>query len=125
MYPYRNRMRWIVAGRYAHLLKALDRRRNLQDSVLEARLEAMRVWGRVRMVVIILLSIGLLATTVAWIARFMPAFEAAVEAIVRIATTASYLSGALTLTYLFLTRLLGQLEADILALLALDLSERP
>lgn len=119
VYPYRTRVAWLVGNRYAHFIRALDQRRSIQDSVLEARVDAMRFWNQVRFFVLILLSLGLGAAGGAWIVRFMPAFEAAVEVVGTVAATASYISGALTLAYLFVLRLLGQLEADILTILTL------
>lgn len=119
MYPYRSRPAWFLGNRYAHLIKALDQRRGLQDSVLESRVEAMRLWNRVRFFVLVLLSLGLAATVAARVARLMPAFETAVEALNSVATTGSALSGILTVAYLFVLRLLGQLEADILTILTL------
>ena len=119
VYPYRSRLRWFLGNRYAHLIRALDQRRNIQDSVLEARIDAMRWWNQVRFIVLVLLSLGLAAAAGAWIVRVMPAFETAVEAVTRVAAFASAASGVLTLAYLFVLRLLGQLEADILAILTL------
>ena len=113
-------MAWILGNRYAHLIKALDQRRGQQDTILESRVEAMRLWNRVRFFVLLLLSLGLAATVSASIARLMPAFETAVEALNSVATTASALSGILTVAYLFVLRLLGQLEADILMILTLE-----
>jgi hypothetical protein len=121
VYPYRNRVRWFFASRYAHLVHALDkRRRPLQDTTLEARTEAMRFWNRIHWMVLLLLSVGVAAVIASWVTRFIPAFDAAAEAIDRGTTAASALSGALTLVYLFVTRLLGQIEADILAILTID-----
>ena len=46
MYPYRNRSRWFIGSRYAHLVHALDkRRRPIQDSTLESRVESIRFWA--------------------------------------------------------------------------------
>lgn len=125
VYPYRERTTWILKGRYAHLVKALDnRRRPVQDSVLEARVEAMRFWNRLRAGVIVLLSIGIAAAVAAWVASYMPTFDTALDAINRVTAAASAASGLLTLAYLFLTRLLGQIEADILAILTIDHAQK-
>lgn len=124
MYPFRTRTRWFLASRYGHLVQALDhRRRQLQDSTLESRVEAMRFWNRIHGVVLILLSIGLAGAIAAWLARVLPAFDAAVEAVDRLTVVTSAASGLLTLAYLFVTRLLGQIEADILTILTIDHAE--
>lgn len=125
MYPYRNRSRWFIASRYAHLVHALDkRRRPIQDSTLESRVESIRFWNRAHSVVLVLLSIGLAATIAAWVAGLMPAFDTAADAIDRMTTRAGAASGFLTIVYLFVTRLLGQLEADILCILTIDHAEK-
>ena len=119
-------MSWLLGSRYGHLVRALDhRRRQLQDSTLEARADAMRFWNRVHAAVLILLSVGLAAAAAAWIAKVLPSFEAAAEAVDRLAFVTSVSSGALTLVYLFVNRLLGQLEADILAILTIDFERGP
>ena len=126
MYPYRDRTRWLLANRYGHLVQALDhRRRPVQDTTLEARVEAMRFWNRVRALFVLLISLGLLTAASAFLAQSLPAFDKAFVAIGRVAAAASTLSGVFTLVYLFVVRLLGQLEVDILTILTLDHSENP
>lgn len=122
MYPYRNRTRWFLFGRYSHLMRACrDRRRVLQDTVLEARLTSMRTWNTIRFAVSLLLTGGLVATAISAYANLIPgAASAVLVGFVALSTT---LTGVLTLAYLFLTRLLGQLEIDILAILTLDHSK--
>lgn len=121
MYPYRTRSRWLLSSRYGHLVRALDKRpRSLQDTTLEARVAAMRFWNRIHAVVIVLLSIGLAGALAAWVARVLPAFDPAAEAVDQLTVITGTASGVLTLAYLFVTRLLGQLEADILAILTVD-----
>lgn len=119
MYPYRNRTRWFLFGRYSHLLRACrDRRRALQDSTLEARLNSMRTWNTIRFAVSLLLTGGLVATVISAYANLIPGPASAV--LVGFVTISTALTSVLTLAYLFLTRLLGQLEIDILAILTLD-----
>lgn len=125
MYPYRTRTRWFLGSRYAHLVHALDKRaRPIQDSTLESRVKSIRWWNRLHSVVLVLLSIGLAATIAAWIARFIPAFDPAADAIDAMTTAAGTISGVLTIAYLFVTRLLGQLEADVLCILTIDHAEK-
>lgn len=107
-------------SRFAHLVKALDQRNGgPQDSILERRTEAMRIWNRARFLVLTFLSIGIAATVAGWIAQFLPVFDTAADAVSRLTATASAFSGVLTLAYIFLTRYLGQLEVDILTILLL------
>lgn len=125
MYPYRNRSRWFIGSRYAHLVQALDkRRRSVQDSILESRVESIRWWNRVHSIVLVLLSIGLAAAVAAWIARFIPSFDAAAHVVDQVSSWASVSSGFLTVAYLFVTRLLGQLEVDVLCILTTDHAEK-
>lgn len=119
MYPYRNRLRWFLFGRYSHLLRACrDRRRALQDTTLEARLDSMRTWNTVRFAVSLLLAAGVVATVASTYANLLPG--PASRVVVGFVAVSTTLTGFLTLVYLFLTRLLGQLEIDVLAILTLD-----
>lgn len=125
MYPYRNRSRWFIGSRYAHLVHALDkRRRPIQDTTLESRVESIRWWNRIHSIVLVLLSIGLAAAVAAWIARFLPSFDTAAHVVDQVSSWANVASGFLTVVYLFVTRLLGQLEADILCILTIDHAEK-
>lgn len=78
---------------------------------------ALRLWNRVRAIVIFLLSLGIAATTTAWVARYVPSLDAAVDVLTRMRTLASAFTGLFTLVYFFLTRLLGQIETDIMTIL--------
>lgn len=117
MYPYPDRYRWLAAGRYAHLVEALKGHGLRGKPVLAARLKALRAWNRVRFVVLLLLSIGLIATTGAWIARYLPDSQHTLDAINSFTAASGAASGLLTLAFLFLTRLLDQIEMDILMIL--------
>ena len=118
MYPYRNRWRWFIFGRYSHLARALrDRRRNLQDSTLDHRINSLRAWNSVRFAVSLLLSLGVAATVVSAFANLVPGAD---EVVGRVVTASTTLTGVVTLVYLFLTRLLSQIEIDILTILTLD-----
>ena len=121
MYPYRNRFRWLLFGRYSHLVKAVnERRRVLQDSTLEHRVNSLQAWNTLRFGVSVLLSLGVAATVASAVANLFPDAAGFVRPLVAISSTTT---GALTVVYLFLTRLLGQLEIDILAILTLDHSK--
>src|SRR5688572_26181401 len=62
MYPYRNRARWMLSGRYAHLVQAVNSRRpGLQDSILEHRVQALKSWNTVRVALLVMLSLGVAA----------------------------------------------------------------
>lgn len=121
MYPYQSKLQWFAASRYGHLIRALGRRQfGAVDQVLTARLRALRVWNQARFLILVFLSIGLASTVGAWIARYLPDFQSALDAVNQFATLSGTISGVLTLAYLFLTRLLGQLEIDILTILTVD-----
>lgn len=66
---------------------------------------------------LILLSIGLSATVGGWLVRYIPSIAPALEALNKFTALVGALSGVLTLAYLFVNRLLGQLEADALCIL--------
>lgn len=116
MYPYRNRLRWFVFGRYSHLVRAI-RDHPSEDLTLIRRVNSLRIWNSVRFVFSVLLSVGVAATVASAVASQLPGQAESVLAGVVAASTAA--TGVLTLVYLFLTRLLGQLEIDILARLTL------
>ncbi len=78
----------------------------------------MRMWNTIRFAVSLLLTGGLVATVVSAYANMLPG--AASKVLVGFIAISTALTGALTLAYLFLTRLLGQLEIDILTILTLD-----
>ena len=121
VYPYRNRFRWFLFGRYSHLVRACrDNGRALQDSVLKARLSSMRTWNTIRFGVSVLLAVGIVATVASAYANAIPGADAIVGKVVSASTAAS---AALSLVYFLLTRLLGQLEIDILTMLTLDHQE--
>ncbi len=121
MYPYRNRTRWIMASRYGHLVHALDKRRRfMQDSLLDSRIKSMRWWNRVRFVVSLILSIGLIATGAAALARLLPGSASTIAAVQTIFALSGAAAGLMTLAYIFLTRLLSQLEVDIFTIITLE-----
>ena len=107
-------------GRYSHLLRAArDRRRGVQDTLLTQRLASLRSWNFARFVVSVPLTLGLLATVVSFVAAFLPG-GAAEDVVGRVLALTTALTGGLSIVYLFLLRICGQLEIDILALLTLD-----
>lgn len=107
-------------GRYAHLGRAArDRRRGLQDTILTQRLASLRLWNLVRFVVSVPLTAGLVATVGGTIANLLPG-GLAQEAVDDILALSTSVAGVFTLAYLFLTRLLGQIEIDILSRLTID-----
>lgn len=116
MYPYRNRWLWFLFGRYSHLVRAF-RDHPSEDLTLIRRVHSLRVWSTARFVFSILLSIGVAATVASAVASQLPGQAESVLAGIVAASTAA--TGVLTLVYLFLTRLLGQIEIDILARLTL------
>jgi len=119
VYPYESRWKWLVSSRYNHILTALrmapsERR----DSLLESRAEAMGRWDRVRATVMVLLYAGVFGTAIGYAGNFVPAIKEALPFLAPIVRILGALTGLLTLLYLLVTRLLSQIEADILMILA-------
>ena len=106
-------------GRYAHLARALRERPELADLTLKNRVTSLRVWNTVRFFVSIPLTLGLVATVVGTVANVLPGglAQEVVDDLLRLSTS---VAGASTLVFLFLSRLLGQLEIDILTRLVLE-----
>lgn len=120
MYPYRTRTRWLLSGRYAHLVQAVDAHRTgLQDTILEHRVRALKHWNTVRVALLVLLSIGVAAAILSSVAQSIPG-GIADDVVGGLVAASTALAGVLTLATFFVTRLLGQLEIDILALLLLE-----
>jgi hypothetical protein len=112
-------MRWLVSGRYSHLAQAVDAHRpELQDTILEHRIQAMRKWNTVRIALLVLLSVGVVAAILSGIAHALPGGIAA-HVVNGIVAASTALTGILTLATLIVTRILGQLEIDILTLVML------
>jgi hypothetical protein len=117
-------MRWFLFGRYSHLVRAVrDHRLELQDTILDHRITMLRAWIPVRLAVSVLLSLGAVATALSALAKAIPGGLADHFIVASIAFS-SALTLFLTVAYLFLTRLLGQLEIDVLAILALEHSKK-
>jgi len=118
VYPYRSRLRWLAFGRYSHLVRALrDHPLSVQDTVLEQRVASLRGWNSVRFTLYLLLapSFGT-AVTSAYVNR-LPSAPAVVDGIVAFSAA---LATFLGIAIIAVTRLLGQLEIDILTLLTVE-----
>lgn len=118
VYPYETRFEWLLHSRYGHLLRALELNPHGRDNLLNERATALRRWDRVRAAVLVLLYLGAAGTAVAYAANFLPALGEALPLLRAATRVAGALTGLLTLAYLLLTRLLSQLEMDILMILA-------
>lgn len=118
MYPYRSRLRWFVFGRYSHLVHAIEVK-HLAHPTLRRRLSSLRAWNTARFGISVLLSVGIVATALSAASRFIPG-GAEDDVVERITAITSALTGFVTLVYLFLTRLLAQIEIDILTILTLE-----
>ncbi|HUR61253.1 MAG TPA: hypothetical protein VM286_02675 [Candidatus Thermoplasmatota archaeon] len=119
MYPYESRLRWILSSRYNHILQALELKPHPRhDSLVSERARSLRKWDRVRTGVSVLLYIGFAAAAIAYAGNFVPFLAEAAPYLRTLVGAASALTGLMTLAYLFLSRLLSQIEADILMLLS-------
>jgi hypothetical protein len=105
-------------SRYGHILQALELGSRGRDSLLHERAASLRRWDRVRTGALVLLYLGFAGTVVGLAANFVPGLSQATPVVTAAVRVAGALTGLLTLVYLFLTRLLSQLEADILMILA-------
>jgi hypothetical protein len=116
VYPFRSRSGWLAASRYKHVLKAFSQHPP-SDSLVQERLQSLARWGRLRAFVAVLLYLGILASLVSLFAHLLPALQGASDVLQGAAAFAGTFTGLFTVAFLFLTRLLGQIEADILTLL--------
>lgn len=120
MYPYRTRLRWLLFGRYSHLVRATrDHPRARQDPVLRQRLHSLARWNLVRFVVSIPLAFGVVAAASTVVVQLLPG-QAIEDALANLLALATAVTGFLSLVYLVLSRVLSQLEIDVLAILTLE-----
>jgi hypothetical protein len=123
MYPFESgsRLRWFFVGQWGHLLEAIERAGVAgADPRLGRRTESLRFWNGVRSVFMVLLSLGVIGTAIAWFVELLPGAREAEEATNWVAASIRSITGVLTAIYFLLTRLLGQIETDIWALLVLE-----
>ena len=119
MYPFESRLRWHLSDRAGHLVAAFRLQGHVHDSLVEERVRSLARASRIRGIVLALLYLGLVGTAVAALARYLPAASTAEAILDRTLAVVGSLAGVLTVLALALTRLLGQLEADLLMLLLL------
>ncbi len=104
-----------MAGRHAHILRAFDLNPPA-DSLLGERLATLKRWNSVQGIVGMLLLFGLVSAAATTLANLVPAWGGFWNLLRGAAGVVGGLAGLLTITYLVLARLLGQIEADILVL---------
>jgi hypothetical protein len=120
VYPYRNRVRWLMFGRYAHLVHAVNRRRRVvQDTILEQRVQSLQRWNFARFLASVPLTVGLVATIMSALATYLPG-GLAIELVEDLLALSTAITGIATLGFLFLARTCSQLEIDILAILTVE-----
>lgn len=123
MFPYHTSLGWHAKTGYLHLVEAIDD--HMQDfaspysEVLEKRADRIRLAVRVRLIVLIFLNIGFVVTAAAWIASVVPALADARELVQQVARLTTGLTFLFTGAFLVLSRYLGQLQADVVAAMAL------
>lgn len=123
MFPFHSRLGWHAKTGYLHLVEAIDD--HMHDfaspysEILEKRADRLRFAVRIRLFFIVLLNVGFIVTAAAWIASVVPAFEEAREAVQQLARLTTGITFAFTGAFLVLSRYLGQLQADIIAAIAL------
>lgn len=123
MFPFESRWAWLRHPGYLHLVEAIessiDRYEEPYRTILKRRAGQLQFGVRVRGVVLFFLNIGLLATAFAWLGTVVPIageVKALVETIAKALTGFSLL---LTALFVIMSRFLGQLQADVIASMAL------
>lgn len=116
VYPFGSRTSWLLASRYKHIVKAFQDH-PAPDTLVQERLEALARWGRSRAIVASFLYLGIAASVGSLLGQLWPPLEEASAILRDIAAITGTFAGIFTLAFLFLTRLLSQIEADILTLL--------
>ncbi len=116
MYPFSTRLRWLAAGRYAHILKAAELHRSA-DSLVGERLTTLRRWNTIHLVVGTLLLFGILGSVATTAANIFPELGGFWGALRDAAAAIGAFTGILTLAYLGVNRLLSQIEADVIMLM--------
>lgn len=123
MFPYHSRLTWHARTGYLHLVEAIeDHTKDFTSpfsEILERRADRIRAGLKVRLGVLVLLNLGLLATGFAWIATILPVATEVRELVQSIAQALTGVSILLTGAFLVISRYLGQLQADIVAAMAL------
>lgn len=123
MFPFASRWRWWSSPGYLHLVEAIESHIDeFEDpfrKVLRNRARRIRIALNVRLVVLVLLNIGLVATGLAWAARVLPGLAEAQGWLTTLAGSLTGISVVLTLVFLLVSRYLGQLQADVVASMVL------
>jgi hypothetical protein len=122
MFPFPSRWQWWRAPGYLHLVEALEEHVEDYDQpfrgILRNRGRRIRLALNLRTGVLVLLNLSLLGTALAWGARVVPGLAEA-RYWIRVAGSLTGLTAATTVAYLLLVRYLGQLQADLLAIMLL------
>lgn len=121
MYPFAGRLQWLFASRYKHLVAAC-RQATTADSLVTERLASLERWGKMRAVVAGFLYLGLAAAVGSYLGQYVPGLEELAVPLEQAAAITGAFTGLFTLAFLALTRLLSQLEIDILTLFILEQS---
>lgn len=123
MFPYESWFAWHSKTGYLHLVEAIedqtDRFAEPYQGVLERRARRMRAGVTIRGVVLVFLNLGLLATAIAWIASVLPGLADLRAFVSQLARALTGISLLFTGLFVLITRYLGQLQADMVAAMAL------
>lgn len=123
MFPFQSRWQWLLNSGYAHIVEATEDQIDLfQDpykDILEDRAKKMERALRARGVVLVLVNLGIIAAVVAWFALFVPEAGRLEALFSTLAGSLTGISIVFTALWLLLTRYLGQLQADMIASMAL------
>lgn len=120
MYPYQNKLRWWIRGRYGHLVDAVAQQprltRGLYGEQLAQRVIILRRWMLIRMIVLIILSFSVIAAVVSLVASVFSGTGELVGILRTLARISTILTPLATLLYFLGGRVLGQAEIDALML---------
>lgn len=120
MRPYRNRLQWNLKARPFHLIDglepAVERLSSRARRLFRARSADLRRTMKVRLVVLILLYIGVIASAVAWVTQVVPAFQVFLDVLKPLSRVLSGLSIVFLGAMILLQRRVAQLEADLVAI---------
>ncbi len=124
VYPYDSKLRWWIRGRQAHLVDAVARDPALLEgergAELQSNMKRLKRWLIAKAVMMAFLSMGAIASAVAFILRRLPGLAAVEDTLSTLAQISSGLAGLFTVGYIITNRTLGQLEIDSIVLFHLQ-----
>lgn len=129
MFPFESRWRWVLKTGYLHLAEAIEDRLDVfhepYRSILKSRAKGLQVAVSARALILVLLNVGVVVMIAAWVAALFPELGWARAWLSTLAGSLTGLSLLFTVFFLLITRYLGQLQADVIACMALGTPGAP